>query len=253
MAERFYKIFDNVLSDDSLSYPEMILYGVIVRLSRNDEGKCYASNQALSEIMRCSKSSVSKWLDTLTKQGYITRSLHYMDGTKHIDRRYITPVTISSAELQGDIPSDGKGVYRDSDIGYSAELQEDTPPNYKDSKINRVREDSKITEKDKLVREQNLYSVISEFDFSDELSKALTEWTDYKLGRKEIQKIEWFKNQLAAIRKSLERHSETDIITLIYECMANGWKTIPLDRLSKPAPRSSNFFLNLAAKEQDEI
>lgn len=107
MAEHFYKVFDSVLSDKRLTYPEIILYGVIVRLSMNREKKCFASNQALSEIMRCSKSSISKWLDSLTKCGYITRSVHYAEGTKHIDKRYIT--VIYPVDLQGGIPPNYKG------------------------------------------------------------------------------------------------------------------------------------------------
>lgn len=154
MSERFYKVYDKVLEDENLSYPEMILYGVIVRLSQNSEHRCFASNKALAKIMRCSKSSVSKWLDKLTQYGYITRSLHYTEGTKHIDKRYITPVTIYTAELQEGIPLDDKGIFHESDIGYPANLQEDIPPFYKDSKNNIDRRNSKMNEKEELVRDK---------------------------------------------------------------------------------------------------
>ena len=153
MAEHFYKVFDSVLADKRLTYPEIILYGVIVRLSMNGEKKCFASNQALSEVMRCSKSSISKWLDSLTKCGYISRSVHYAEGTKHIDRRYIT--AIYTADLQEGVPSDGKGVCRRSGIGYPVDLQEGIPPNYKGSKINIVKEVSNIIERDNGVRERS--------------------------------------------------------------------------------------------------
>lgn len=149
MAEHFYKIFDSVLADKRLTYPEIILFGVIVRLSMNREKKCFASNQALSEIMRCSKSSISKWLETLTKLGYITRSVHYAEGTKHIDKRYIT--VIYPADLQEGVPSGGKGVCRHSGIGYPVDLQGGIPPNYKGSKNNI----SNIIERDNGVRGQS--------------------------------------------------------------------------------------------------
>lgn len=84
--------------------------------------------------MRCSKSSISKWLDSLTKCGYISRSVHYAEGTKHIDRRYIT--AIYQADLQEGFPSYGKGVCRHSGIGYPVDLQEGIPPDYKGSKNN---------------------------------------------------------------------------------------------------------------------
>lgn len=148
MAEHFYKVFDSALADKRLTYPEIILYGVIVRLSMNRERKCFASNQALSEIMRCSKSSVSKWLETLTKLGYISRSIHYAEGKKYIDKRYIT--VIYPADLQEGVPSDGKGVCRHSGIGYPTDLQGGIPPNYKGSKNNI----SNIIERDNGVRER---------------------------------------------------------------------------------------------------
>ena len=153
MAEHFYKVFDSVLADKRLKYPEIILLGVIVRMSMNSEKKCFASNQALSEIMRCSKSSISKWLETLTVLGYITRSVHYAEGTKHIDKRYIT--VIYPAALQEGVPSDGKGVCRHSGIGYPVNLQGGIPPNYKGSKKNIEREVSNIIERDDVARERS--------------------------------------------------------------------------------------------------
>lgn len=153
MAEHFYKVFDSVLADNRLTYPEIILFGVIVRLSMNSEKKCFASNQALSEIMRCSKSSISKWLETLTKCGYITRSVHYAEGTKYIDKRYISAAY--PADLREDVPSDGKGVCRRSGIGYPVDLQGGIPPNYKGSNINIAKEVSNIIERDNGVRKRS--------------------------------------------------------------------------------------------------
>ena len=140
-TERFYKVYDNILSDERLSYPEKILYGVIVRLASNGESRCFASNKALAEIMGSSKSSVSKWLETLVKTGYIQRSFHYANGTKCVDRRYIKPMC--SAGLQEGGPQNYKGVFRGFTRGCSADLQEGIPPDYKDSKINIVKENSK--------------------------------------------------------------------------------------------------------------
>ena len=140
-AEKFYKIYDNVLSDRRLSYPEKILYGVIVRLAMNGEKRCFASNKALAEIMGCSQSSINKWLETLVRTGYIQRSFHYADGTKCVDRRYIEPMC--PADLQEGVPPNYKRVSRRFTRGCPADLQEGIPPNYKDSKINIVKEFSK--------------------------------------------------------------------------------------------------------------
>lgn len=149
MSGRFYKVFDKVLADKNLSHSEIILYSIIVRLSQNSEKKCYASNKALADILRCSKSSINKYLDKLTKHGYIKRTLHYVEGTKQIDKRYITPMTIYTVDLQEDIPTDDNGIYRKSDTGYSDSLQESIPSFYQGSKINIDKEFSKISEKEK--------------------------------------------------------------------------------------------------------
>lgn len=121
MAEHFYKVFDRILADKEFTYPEIILYGVIVRLAMNEQKQCFASNQALAEIMRCSKSSISKWLNKLSKRGYIKRSVHYVEGTKHIDKRYI--LVVYPADMQEGIPSGGRG--------YAAILREGIPRIYK--------------------------------------------------------------------------------------------------------------------------
>ena len=129
--------------------------------------------------------------------------------------------------------------------GYTVVLREGIPPYYEDRKINIETEVSKINEREKLVKE--LTALIAEFHFDDELSEALTDWVGYKLQRGEIQRTEWFKNQLIAIRKVLLQHNETEVASLIYECIANDWKTIPFDRLERVEKKSGNFFLNLAA------
>lgn len=133
--ERFYKVYDCVLADKRLSYPEKILYGVVVRLAMNGEKRCFASNKALAEIMGSSKSGVCKWLDSLEQNGYIKRRLHYENGTKRVDKRYITPVTICT--------TDGAGDGHSGDRRYTASGVEGIPRTGKDSKINIVKEFSK--------------------------------------------------------------------------------------------------------------
>lgn len=148
MAERFYKIFDSVLEDKNLTYPEVILYGVIVRLSMNSSKKCFASNGALAKIMRCSKSSIGKWLGTLTKQGYIQRSIHYVDGTKNVDKRYIMPVY--PALMQEGIPQDNNRVLYVGGIRCSPKVEGSIPYSCEDSNINIVIENSNINEKENI-------------------------------------------------------------------------------------------------------
>ncbi len=245
MAERFYKIPDRILLDKRISYAEKILYGIVLRLSQNEERKCFASNQHLAKLMNCSSSSITKWLNKLEITGYITRQMIYAKDTRCVDKRYITPVTTPAADLREGIPPNYEGVSREMKGGYTVVLREGIPPFYEDSKINIETEVSKINEREKLVKE--LTALIAEFHFGNDLSEALTDWVGYKLKRGEIQRTEWFKNQLIAIRKVLLQHNETEVASLIYECIANDWKTIPFDRLERVEKKSGNFFLNLAA------
>lgn len=134
MPEHFYKIPDRILADENITYPEKILYGVVLRLSQNAEHRCFASNQYLADIMKCSKSSITKWLDSLERNGYIKRQLIYSKDKNYIEKRYITPAVV----LQGGIPP-----FYDR---CTANLQEGIPSFYEDSKINTVKEFSKRNE-----------------------------------------------------------------------------------------------------------
>ena len=148
--ERFYKVYDSVLSDKQLSYPEKILYGVIVRLAMNDERRCFASNKAFAEIMGCSKSSVVRWLDNLERFGYIKRRLQYKQGMKNVEKRYIMPVTDGSLNKAEGGHSAGIGYTQNRaegsharSTGYTQNWGEGIRTFDEDSKINIVKEFSK--------------------------------------------------------------------------------------------------------------
>lgn len=123
MAERFYKIPDRILSDKRISYAEKILYGIVLRLSQNEEGKCFASNQHLANLMNCSSSSITKWLNKLEITGYITRQTIYAKDTRCVDKRYITPMTTPAVDLREGIPRNEGRVYRSFTRGYAAVLR----------------------------------------------------------------------------------------------------------------------------------
>lgn len=66
-----------------------LLYAEITALS-NMNGKCFASNKYFSELYGKSKTSISKWISQLVAFGYVSVAYTYIDGTKCIDKRYIT-------------------------------------------------------------------------------------------------------------------------------------------------------------------
>lgn len=79
----------NVRYDESLPPNAKLLYGEITALC-NAEGYCWASNKYFAELYAVSTVSVSKWINALASRGYISSRIIYKEGTKEIDKRYIT-------------------------------------------------------------------------------------------------------------------------------------------------------------------
>lgn len=81
----------NVRYDKELPPNAKLLYGEITALC-NSEGYCWASNKYFSELYEVTNTSVSKWIKALCERGYIKSQILYKEGTKEIDKRYITIV-----------------------------------------------------------------------------------------------------------------------------------------------------------------
>lgn len=81
----------NVRYDESLPPNAKLLYGEITALC-NSEGCCWASNKYFAELYGVSVISISKWINLLASKGYIESQIVYKEGTKQIDKRYITIV-----------------------------------------------------------------------------------------------------------------------------------------------------------------
>lgn len=79
----------NVRYDEDLPPNAKLLYGEITALCNND-GFCWASNKYFADLYGVSTISISKWISALARRGYISSKLVYKDGTKQIDKRYIT-------------------------------------------------------------------------------------------------------------------------------------------------------------------
>ena len=81
----------NVRYDESLPPNAKLLYGEITALC-NAEGYCWASNKYFAELYGVSVISISKWINALVNRGYLSSEIIYKEGTKEIDKRYITIV-----------------------------------------------------------------------------------------------------------------------------------------------------------------
>ena len=78
----------NVRYDTALPANAKLLYGEITALC-NAEGYCWASNAYFANLYGVSKKSVSNWITTLAKRGYISVEMKYKEGTAEILDRYI--------------------------------------------------------------------------------------------------------------------------------------------------------------------
>ena len=77
---------------------EKLMYGELTALS-NDKGFCFASNEYFSNLYEVSKTSISKWISNLEKNGFIKIKMIYEPGTKQIKQRriYIAPLLKKSS------------------------------------------------------------------------------------------------------------------------------------------------------------
>ena len=74
----------------------------------------------------------------------------------------------------------------------------------------------------------------------NKIYNKIQEWLNYKEERKEKYKEIGLNNLLKQIDNKIEEYGEDAIINLINECMANNWKGIIFDKLTKTNTYSSN-------------
>lgn len=86
----YYSIIPaHVRYDKDLTPNAKLLYAEITSLC-NEKGYCWASNDYFSELYGVTKTSVSRWIKSLAKKGYISTEIEYKKGTKEVLKRYIT-------------------------------------------------------------------------------------------------------------------------------------------------------------------
>ena len=86
----YYAIISaEVRYDKNLSANAKLLYGEITCLT-NENGFCFATNRYFADLYEKSKVTVSKWISELVVSGYISTSYTYKEGSKEIDKRYIS-------------------------------------------------------------------------------------------------------------------------------------------------------------------
>ena len=85
----FYSVIPaTVRYDKRISPNAKLLYAEITSLLKIN-GKCYATNGYFAKLYGVSKKSVSNWIKSLVKCGYIKTKIIYKKGSKEIEDRYI--------------------------------------------------------------------------------------------------------------------------------------------------------------------
>ena len=98
----YYAIISaEVRYDTKLTANAKLLYAEITALL-NMNGECFATNKYFSNLYGKSIVTISKWISELVANGYISSSYKYKEGTKEIDRRYLSI-------LKGGIKENEKG------------------------------------------------------------------------------------------------------------------------------------------------
>lgn len=95
--KNYYAIIPaNVRYDSSLTPNAKLLYGEITALC-NEKGYCWSSNSYFSDLYQRSKGTVSRWIASLEKQGYIKTELIYAENSKEVKSRkiFLTPMGIN--------------------------------------------------------------------------------------------------------------------------------------------------------------
>jgi len=89
MKPNYYAILTSeVRYNQKLTPNAKLLYAEITALI-NMNGVCFASNNYFANLYGKTKTTISKWVSELVKEGFIELSFTYKEGSKEIDNRYI--------------------------------------------------------------------------------------------------------------------------------------------------------------------
>lgn len=110
MATRFITVSIEIMHDKNLSVPQKFILAEIEQLTSLDNG-CIASNQHFSDLIGISKVTVSRAINDLEKQGYI--SIEIENGSRnHIRKisliKMINPVLSKRSETKGNKTSNAR-------------------------------------------------------------------------------------------------------------------------------------------------
>lgn len=99
MPNFFTQIPSYVMSSKELNSTDKCVYGVIYTML-NTTRKCFMSNERIGNDIGLSKKTVSKTITKLVRAGLLNVRLTYKNGTKEVDKRYITLRNMPMPQLE---------------------------------------------------------------------------------------------------------------------------------------------------------
>lgn len=87
---------------------------------------------------------------------------------------------------------------------------------------------------------ETVLSVLSSFNFGEELEETVRDWLEYKREKRQNYKAVGLKTLLGQIKRYAERYGDDTMIELIRDSMASNYQGITFDRLKRAPVRSGD-------------
>lgn len=184
----------NVRYDTDLTANAKLLYGEITALC-NEKGYCWATNDYFANLYNVSKKSISTWISQLINKNYIFSKIIYKENSKEIFHRYLQ---ICNGPMEENV---------------NTPMEE----NVKENNTN-INNTINIKERKK---ETNYDSIISEFNFSEEVKTEIHEFIKMRKMKKKPLTDRALKIQLNKLIKL--SNNEEEQIKIIDKSIVSCW------------------------------
>lgn len=249
--------------DKNITPNAKLLYAEIAALC-NEKGYCWASNAYFAELYGVSKTSISNWISSLQKNGYISVDMIYKENSKEIQNRYIRILNDPMKEIL---------------TGYERNLQYPMKENFTDNTriINNKKEYTSkddITPKSKPIIETTtkktkkakdivtMRGMINAFTQNEDIREKLLEYFNLRL-KKGLQPNQWkiilddLRN-FAGDNASIALDKINNAIAGGYMQIIAAWEKDKKNNFSKPkfdntAGRKVEAVVNMSEEEKKEF
>lgn len=220
----FAIISADVRYDKTLSSSEKLLYAEITSLC-NKTGVCFASNKYFADLFGVSIRTIQNWLKNLIEKRYLNTELIYKEGSKEVDKRYLS-------------------VVKNNSLPPVKETSRPSETDFVDNKYN-TNKDIIITNKDKDI--ENFIANLKE-----DWYLILKDWIEYRSSIKRPLKTVSY----IPCYEKLVKMSGDDIVIaqkIVEQSKANGWQGLFPIKEKKEFTRKSNSYRDKGEQAMNNI